>query len=215
MTVLEGRRADRHGERVLSEYEGFFGNFLWLVGLMRLRGLSVISLARPCVSNSLGRGGGGGGGGYLYHAPDEILDIIWPGSGMSQSWSHNLGRTRNWYNGDDGRRDAVQRIFNVQRDFRSTSIKKKRNPWPPIETRKYHRGASVPKQIWPLPGTKYYCQRTKNRDFRQLTRVQWKNVNHIAGGVVQVHCSNSYNTKYAPRATSNQFWPLNYVWRNS
>ena len=82
-----------------------------------------------------------------------------------------------------------------------------------IETRKYHRGASVPKQIWPLPGTKY-CQRTKNRDFRQLTRVQWKNLNHIAG-VVQIHCSNSYNAKYARRATSNQFWPLNYVWRNS
>ena len=41
-----------------------------------------------------------------------------------------------------------------------------------IETRKYHRGASVPKKIWPLPGTKYHCQRTKNRDFRQLTRVQ-------------------------------------------
>ena len=41
-----------------------------------------------------------------------------------------------------------------------------------IETRKYHRGASVPKQIWPLPGIKYHCQRTKNRDFQQLTRVQ-------------------------------------------
>ena len=84
-----------------------------------------------------------------------------------------------------------------------------------IETRKYHRGASVPKKIWPLPGTKYHCQRTKNRDFRQLTRLQWKNVNHIAGGVVQVHCSNSYNAKYARRATSNQFWPVNYVWGNS
>ena len=68
-----------------------------------------------------------------------------------------------------------------------------------IETRKYHHGASVPKQ-----GTKYHCQRTKNRDFQQLTRVQWKNVNHIAGGVVQVHCRNSYNAKYARRATSNQ-----------
>ena len=41
-----------------------------------------------------------------------------------------------------------------------------------IESRKYHRGASVPNQIWPLPGTKYHCQHTKNRDFRQLTRVQ-------------------------------------------
>ena len=65
-----------------------------------------------------------------------------------------------------------------------------------IETRKYHRGASVPKQIWPLPGTKYHCQRTK--------KVQWKNVNHIPGGVVQVHCRNSYNAKYARRTTSNQ-----------
>ena len=74
----------------------------------------------------------------------------------------------------------------------------------PIQTRKYHRGASVPKQIWPLSGTKYHCQRTKNRDFQQLTRVQWKNVNHIAGGVVQVQCRNSYNAKYARRATSNQ-----------
>ena len=41
-----------------------------------------------------------------------------------------------------------------------------------IETRKYHHSASVPKKIWPLPGTKYHCQRTKNRDFRQLRRVQ-------------------------------------------
>ena len=83
----------------------------------------------------------------------------------------------------------------------------------PIGTRKYHRGASVPKKIWPLPGTKYHCQRTKNRDFRQFTRVQWKNVNHIAGGVVKVYCSNSYHAKYARRATSNQFWPIKVLWK--
>ena len=103
----------------------------------------------------------------------------------------------------------------VEQGTYSTESKTLSLPWPAlryhsqnipsaIETRKYHRGASVPKQIWPLPGTKYHCQCTKNRDFQQLTRVQGKNVNHIAGGVVQVHCRNSYNRKYARRARSNQ-----------
>ena len=85
-----------------------------------------------------------------------------------------------------------------------------------IDEKKYHRGnysTIVPKQVWPLPRTKYHCQYRKFRDFPQLTRVQWKNVNHIAGWVVQIHCTNSYNAKYAQRARSNQFWPL--LWQNA
>ena len=67
----------------------------------------------------------------------------------------------------------IKRILKGRRstaidDIKSASLKELKA----IETRKYHRGASVPKQIWPLPGTKYHCQRTKNGDFRQLTLVQ-------------------------------------------
>ena len=62
----------------------------------------------------------------------------------------------------------------VNRSPRKLEIKRKspKKIFTNIETRKYHRGASVPEKIRPLPGTKYHCQRTKNRDSRQLTRVQ-------------------------------------------